>query len=56
MKAVVVAEFLDKYDNNIVYKVGDTVDFDDERIKDLTERKLVSAVEEPKKATTKRRK
>lgn len=59
MRAKVVETFLDKYDANIVYNVGDVVDFDDERVKDLTDRQLVIVIdaedEKPKKATRRKK-
>lgn len=50
MKATVVEVFIDKY-TGVQYNVGEQVDFDEERINDLTSRKLVK-VETPKKRRT----
>jgi hypothetical protein len=41
MKAIVVINFVDKYDNATQYMPGDIVDFDEDRIEDLERRGLV---------------
>lgn len=58
MKAIVTAVFVDKDDSLKEYPVGTIVDFDEKRIKDLAERKLVKVVEaeeHPKKATKRKK-
>lgn len=59
MKATVIEVFIDKYTQQ-VYKVGDIVDIaDKDRLKDLTDRKLVRVAEEvaaKHKPATKRKK
>lgn len=56
MKCIVKSKFKDKY-TGVVYKVGETLDFDDaERISDLENRKLIEVVHEEAKKPPKRRK
>lgn len=59
MKATVIEVFIDKYTQQ-VYAVGDIVDIaDKDRLKDLTDRKLVRVAEEvavKQKPATKRKK
>ena len=51
MKTVrVISEFLDKFNPARLYKVGEVVQFADERAADMVARKLAVLVEEPKKA------
>ena len=50
MKCKVIAPFKDRFNGRILYKVGDTVDWDDqERIADCTERGLIEPI--PEKVT-----
>lgn len=57
MKAIVTAVFVDKDNSLKEYPVGTIVDFDEKRIKDLAERKLVRVIEaeEKPKRTTKKK-
>lgn len=58
MKAIVTEVFIDKDNPLKEYPVGAIVDFDEKRIKDLAERKLVKVVEaeeKPKKATKRKK-
>ncbi|MDL2310132.1 hypothetical protein LJC39_03335 [Parabacteroides sp. OttesenSCG-928-B22] len=52
MKAKVKEAFWDKNKRGIRYEVGAIVDFDEERIKNLSTRGLVEIVSEKKKADT----
>lgn len=52
MKAIVTEIFKDKFTKEL-YKVGTEVDFDEDRIKDLSERNLVKVVEKPIKPARK---
>lgn len=59
MKAIVTEAFIDKDNPLKVYPVGAIVDFDEKRIKDLAERKLVKVEEaepvaKPKRTTRKK--
>lgn len=46
MRGEVISPFHDKYHFNILYKEGDVVDFDTERMNDLIDRKLCKKLEE----------
>jgi len=43
----VTAEFFDKYDSTRLFRVGDTLSFDDGRAADVVERHLAVYAEEP---------
>lgn len=45
MRAEVISPFRDKFHFNTLYEVGAVVDFDEERIEDLIERKLCKPLE-----------
>ena len=52
MKVEVIAIFRDKYDKDVLYAVGDILDWDDkERIADCTERGLIRPIQEETKNT-----
>lgn len=44
-KVKVISEFIDKYDNSVVYRVGEEVSFDATRADDLVSRGLAVCVE-----------
>lgn len=46
MKGIVIAAFHDKFHFNTVYKEGDVVDFDKDRMQDLFNRKLCKKYKE----------
>jgi hypothetical protein len=46
MKVKVVRSFVDRKSNNRLRPAGQTVEFDEERVKDLVERGLVCVIEE----------
>ena len=54
MKATVISLFRDKDNPNVLYKAGETIDFDKERIDNLVSRGLVRAVAEQKTTKSKR--
>lgn len=48
MKVEVTSPFLDKFNSSRMYNVGEVVEFEDERAKDMISRRLAKAFEEPK--------
>lgn len=55
MKCIVTAPFRDKYDPDIRYQVGDSLEWDDKaRIEDCVNQGLIMVIKEekPKKTTT----
>lgn len=56
MKIIVKEEFTDKFDHVTRYKVGEELNFDEERCQDLISRGLAELAEEPVKEEKPKRK
>lgn len=45
-KVKVISDFLDKFDTNVMYKVGEEREFDDERAADMVDRALAEYIQD----------